>query len=151
MKRTYYYFLFRIYWYYRDKVKENDATALFSATAVSTTVISINLLTLYFVANYFDWLSVPINKYGVAIFIISAGLANHYFIVKRRKFLNYSFQKDRKRGYYVILYFITTALFAFAIGSYNREKILRTRQEILSKESKQDSLEGKIKEWFKGK
>jgi len=46
IEKAYYHLLFRIYRYYKDKQNENEFEALFSATAVSTTLISINVITI---------------------------------------------------------------------------------------------------------
>ncbi|MDR7131003.1 hypothetical protein J2X69_003362 [Algoriphagus sp. 4150] len=148
MKRAYYYFLFRIYWYYKDKVKENDATALFSVTAVSTTLISINLLFLYGVMDNFNFTPMLTNKYYTVFIMVSIGFVNHYLFVRNKKFLNYGFEKDRKGGIYIVIYIILSFVFSFVEGKYNREKIFEGRADEISNEPQKESLEGKIRKWF---
>jgi amino acid transporter len=146
--KAYYYFLFRIYRLYKDKNKESDSQALFSATAVSTTIISINLFSLYGIADYFDVVTALENKYYAMFIMVIIGCINHYFFVREKKFLNYDFRKDRKGGYLIVLYIILSALFAFTEGQYNREKIFHERAGKISTEPRKESLEGKLRKLF---
>lgn len=146
--KAYYYLLFRIYRLYKDKNKESDAQALFSTTAVSTTIISINLFSLYGVLDYFDIVCTLENKYYTILIMLIIGCINHYFFVKEREFLNYSFKKDKKGGFLIFAYFIFSALFAFTEAQFNRERIFNERPGEISNEPRKESLEGKIRKWF---
>ncbi len=129
-------------------MKESDSQALLSATAVSTTILSFNLITIYFVANYFGLIPIVTNKLHMVLFMIIVGCINHYLFVKGRKFLNFSFQKDRKGGILIVAYIIFTFAFVLIVGQYNREKIIKERADKISNEPRKESLEGKIRKWF---
>lgn len=146
--KAYYYFLFRIYRLYKDKEKESENQALFSATAVSTTTISINLFSIYGIADYFDKLPPLENKYHVIAIMITIGCINHYFFVRGKKFLNYGFRKDKRGGRLIITYIIFTFIFAVTEGHYNREKLFKERAGKISTEPRRESLEGKIRKWL---
>jgi len=146
--KTYYYFLFRIYVLYKDKMKESNNLALFSTTAVSTLILSLNLITLYFVANYFGLMPIVTNKLYMVLFMFTVGCINHYFFVRERKFLNCDFHKDRKGGFLVVAYITFAFALVIIIGQYNREKIFNEHKGEISNEPRKESLEGKIRKWF---
>ena len=146
--KVYYYFLFRLYRLHKDKMKENDSLALFSALAVSTTIVSINLITLYVVANYFGLMPIVTNKLHMVLSMLAVGFINYHFLIKRRRFMNYRFLKDRKGGILIIVYILFTFLINFYTGQYNREKIFKEKSNIAPKEAQKESLEGKIRKWL---
>jgi hypothetical protein len=146
--KVYYYFLFRIYRLYKDKNKESDAQALFSATAVSTTTLSINVFSFYGVLDYFDFVPTLENKYITILIMLIFGWINHYFFVRERKFLNYGFQKDIKGGFLIVAYLILSVFFAVTEAQFNREKIFKENVGQISNETRKESLEGKIRKWF---
>lgn len=146
--KAYYYFLFRIYRLYKDKNKESDAQALFSATAVSTVIVSFILLFLHGIANYFDLLPMFTNKYSAAFFMIVIGLINHYLFVRGKKFLNCGFQKDKKGGFLIVILILALGILFIVFANINRERIFKERADKVSNESRKESLEGKIRKWF---
>lgn len=146
--KVYYYFLFRIYRLYKDKNKESDAQALFSATAVSTTTLSINVFSFYGVLDYFDFVPTLENKYITILIMLIFGWINHYFFVRERKFLNYGFQKDIKGGFLIVAYLILSVFFAVTEAQFNREKIFKENVGQIFNETRKESLEGKIRKWF---
>ncbi len=83
-KEYYYYFLFRIYRFYKDRYKESESQALFSATAVSTSVISINLFSLYGVISYSELFPTLKNKYYGIFIMIFIGII--YCLLIKRNF-----------------------------------------------------------------
>ena len=100
--KPYYYLLFRIYSLYKDKYKESDTVALFSTIAVSTTILFINITTIYSLTNYFGFIPIITNKIVIVFCIVSIGLINYFSFVRGRKFMNYGFQKDKKGGVLIV-------------------------------------------------
>ncbi|RZK39957.1 MAG: hypothetical protein EOO90_16975 [Pedobacter sp.] len=129
-------------------MQESDSQALFSATAVSTTILCVNLITIYLFTNYFGLTLVVTNKLIIVSFMVAVGYVNHYFFVRERRFLRYDFQKDRKGGFLIVAYIIFTFMLALIVGKYNREKIFKERAGELRNVPRRESLEGKIKKWF---
>lgn len=129
-------------------MKESDAQALFSATAVSTTILCFNLIAIYLLVNYLGLIPIVTNKLIMVLFIVTVGCINHYFFVRERKFLSYDFQKDRKGGFLIVAYIIFTLILVLIVGQYNREKIFKKRAGEISNEPRKESLEGKIRKWF---
>lgn len=146
--KAYYYLLFRIYRLYKDKNKETDSQALFSATAVSTTILCFNLITIYFLLNYFGLLPIVTNKLIMVLFMVTVGCINHYFFVRERTFLNYCFKKDNKRGFLIVAYIIFSFIVVFIVGHFNRERIFKENVGKISNEPRKESLEGKIRKLF---
>lgn len=151
--KAYYYFLFRIYRYYKDKQNENEFQALFSATAVSTVIIYFVLLFAYGILNYFDFIPMINNKIYVIPFILIIGAINHYLFVKEKKFLRFDFHKDRKGGVYIITFIIVLSASFIIIANINREKIFKERRKNPQTEQtkKPASLQSEIENWFKEK
>ncbi|KYH04739.1 hypothetical protein REB14_08535 [Chryseobacterium sp. ES2] len=151
--KAYYYLLFRIYRYYKDKQNENEFEALFSATAVSTTLISINVITLIGLVGFFYNIQlIPSTKY-IVLGILLTGILNHLLFVRAQKFLNYNFQKDKKGGVLIIAYIIISASFTFIVGNYNRKKIFEERKKNYPADQtgRPQSLQSEIENWFKEK
>lgn len=148
MRRAYYYFLFRVYWYYRDRVKENDATAMFSVVAVSTLLLCFNFITIYFVVNYFNFVPIVTNEFHMVLFMVIVGCINYLFFIKGRKFLNDDFQKDRKGSVLIIAYIIFTFSLSLFVGQLNRERIFKEGKGEILNEPRKESLEEKVRKWF---
>ncbi len=146
--KVYYYFLFRIYRLYKDKNKESDSQALFSATAVSTTVLCFNLITTYLLVNYFGLIPIITNKLIMVLFMVIVGCINHYFFVREKKFLNYDFKKNSKGGILIVAYIVFSLILVLIVGKYNRDRIFNERGGEISIEPRKESLEGKIRKWF---
>jgi len=121
MKKAYNYFLFRQYMFYKDTLKEKgDYT--FSTSIASTVLISINLMTIYFILDYNDLIIKIPNKFYLLFFVLLVWIINYYMIVKKETFLNYNFRKDKKGGILIIGYLIVTAVSFICIANLNREK-----------------------------
>lgn len=146
--KGYYYFLYRIYWFYKDKQNETDGQALFSVTAISTLVLVVNLISIYTSANYWGFLPEVTNKFFMILFMVVIGCVNHYLFVSDERFLNYNFQKDRKGGFLIIAFIISTFLIVFIVGKFNRERIFKEGKGVISNEPRRESLEGKIRKWL---
>ncbi|REC61488.1 hypothetical protein DRF65_14950 [Chryseobacterium pennae] len=148
--KAYYYFLFRIYRYYKDKRNEGEFEALFSVAAVSSVILSFHLIGVYIITNYFDLVSVITNKVYMILFMIIVGCVNYYFFVRDKKFLNYGFQKDRKGGIYIIIYIFFLGISLIIVSNINREKIFEERRKnpTIENTGNRKSLIGDIVKWF---
>ncbi|MDN3694663.1 hypothetical protein QWZ06_21520 [Chryseobacterium tructae] len=148
--KAYYYLLFRIYRYYKDKQNENDFQAIFSAFAISTLIISLVLFFFHGLLNYFDLLPMYPNKFYMILFMVIIGFINYYFFVKDKRFLEYGFQKDKKGGVYIIITLIFLGISLLILSNVNREKIFGKKRNPLIEQRESSSLEGKIRRWFEG-
>ncbi|KFF25297.1 hypothetical protein IW16_14875 [Chryseobacterium vrystaatense] len=149
--KAYYYFLFRIYRYYIDNQNENEFQAVFSATAVSTAVLSIAIISFLGVLDFLDILSIPSKKY-IIFGMILLGIFNHFFFVREKKWVDYDFEKDKKGGFKIIICILFLFLFVLIGGSFNRKKIFEERRRNPSIEvERRSSLESEIRKWFEEK
>lgn len=125
--KAYNYFLFRIYMFYKDTIKEKNAL-IYSTAIVSSLLVNLNLMNIYYLFNYNDLSpSIP-NKYYVIIFFVVSLLINYCLFVRRKFFLNQNFQKDKKGGFIIVAIVILTALFFIIIANLNREKIANQKK-----------------------
>jgi len=149
--RAYYYFLFRVYKFYTDRMKENDIPLIYVAS-ISTLLIFFNVFTVYSWLIYSDYFNdiIP-SKYYVLIPIAIIWLLNYLVFVRRELFLECNFTKDIKGGLLIILYMVITAASFIIVANYNREKLLKHQQEhpVTEQVKQRPSLEGKIKKWWK--
>lgn len=148
--KAYYYFLFRIYKYYKDKPNKSEFEVLFSTTVVSSVILSFHLIGVYIIINYFDLVVVVTNKVYMILFMLIVGCFNYYFFIRQKNFLNYGFQKDKRGGIYIAIYIIFLGFFLLIVSNINREKIFeeRRRNPTLEKTEKRKSLIGDIIKWF---
>lgn len=148
--KVYYYLLFRVYRYYKDNQNENDFQALFSVTAVSSVILSFHLIGAYIITNYFDLVPIVTNKFYMILFMVVIGWGNYYFFIKKKEFLNYGFQKDRKGGIYIIIYISSLVALLLILSNINRKKIFEEKKKSppIEQIEKRPSLEGKIRKWF---
>lgn len=148
--KVYYYFLFRIYRYYKDKERESDFQALFGASAVSTVIIYFILLFVYGFVNYLDLLPMIKNKMYVIPFMVGFWFINYHLFVKNKKFLNYGFQKDRKGGVLITIFIVVLGVSFIILSNANRTKIFEERRKNppVEEMEKKPSLEGEIRKWF---
>lgn len=151
--KAYYYFLFRIYRYYKDKRNESEFEALFSVMAVSSVILSFHLIGIYIITNYFDLVFIITNKLYMILFMVIMGCINYYFFVRDKKFLNFDFQKDKKGGIFIITYIIFLGISLIILSNINREKIFeeRRRNPQIEKTETRKSLIGDIIKWFEDK
>ena len=151
MMRAYYYFLFRVYKFYTDRMKENDIPLIYVAS-ISTLLIFFNVFTVYSWLIYSDYFNdiIP-SKYYVLIPIAIIWLLNYLVFVRRELFLECNFTKDIKGGLLIILYMVITAASFIIVANYNRKKLLKHQQEhpVTEQVKQRPSLEGKIKKWWK--
>jgi len=129
MLKAYNYFLFRVYMFYKRYEKGNFT---FSTSVVSTVLITINLMTLYLLLNYLDFLPDIPNKLFVVFFLMLIWIVNYFGIVRKEAFLRQNFRTDKTGGYLVVGVIIFTATFAIVVGAMNREKVLTQKQSVLN-------------------
>ena len=132
--RIYQYLLFRIYMFYKDSKYESGNYTI-STSLVSTVLISINLMTIYFLLEYNEILILKLNKGIIIAFTALVWVLNYFLIVKKEKFLEFNFTKDKKGGYSIVAFIVLTAFASITVANYNREKIFekRNRTEIENK------------------
>ncbi|OYQ33905.1 hypothetical protein CHU92_12515 [Flavobacterium cyanobacteriorum] len=120
--KAYNYFLFRIYMFYKDTMKEKDFLIL-ATSVVSTLVILINLLTLYYIFVFLKIIPQIPNKYYTIFVGVLLCLLNYRFMIKNKNFLNYNFNKDKKGGYFIISIFILTVILFITIANIYRARV----------------------------
>ena len=126
--KAYYYFLYRIYMFYKRFEKSNFTI---TTSIVSSLVLIINLMSLVFILNYFDLVSNFPSKIVLILFMIFVWFMNYKLFVKKEKFLDFNFKKDKKGGYVVVSVFVITALLSIYIGNQNRVKIFNEKKSII--------------------
>jgi len=149
MKRAYYYFLFRIFRFYKDKYKYNDKEALFGTICLSTTCVFVNLFTVYAFFNFFDILPMFSNKYLVIPIMVVIGICNYLLFIKDKKFLKYGFTKNKIGTIKIIAYYVISLAVFIVIANFNRQKIFSNTPSSDINTPKKESLEGKIRDWIK--
>ncbi|MCH6235457.1 hypothetical protein [Cognataquiflexum rubidum] len=146
--KKYNYFLFRIFRFYKDKAKEHEAIALISVTAVSTLIVSLNIIAIYLLVNLLGLIPILTNKLIVIIPMLVIGFINHHYFVRKKRFLSYGFRKDKKGGLLVMSYILCSFILPLTIGHYNRQKIFEGRTTEITHKPQRESLEGKIRKWL---
>ncbi|MDR2840288.1 MAG: hypothetical protein LBV75_03330 [Paludibacter sp.] len=148
--KTYYYFLFRIYKYYKDKENDTEWQALFGVTAVSSTVIGFLIMSFYAVLTYFDVIPMFFTEYNILILAVLIMLLNYRLFIKNKKFLNFGFIKSKKGTITITLVIIAIGIQFVIIANLNRQKIFSNRKAKYSTEQpiKQNSLESKLRDWW---
>ena len=132
--KLYHYFLFSIYSFYE---KYEKTGLLFSTSIVITVFISINIITIYIALDYLDVINFDtnFNKIQIAIFMFLIWLANYYFGVRKKKFLEQNFHRDVVKDTIIVGYIILTIISIIWIGNLNRAKIFNSRNNIEIKTS----------------
>jgi len=149
--KIYYYFLFRVYRFYTDKMKETKIP-LFYTSAVSTAVTGFNLFTIYSILNYIEVVKMFSGKYLILIPTVILWGITHFLFVRGKAFLKYDFKKSIKGGFLVVAYIMFTAIAFIIVANLNRAKLAKgsignpVKNEQVQK--KKPSLEGKIQNWL---
>lgn len=133
-------------------MKENDIPLL-ATSVITTLMIGFNVLSVWSLLEYFDWLQIPSNKYFVLIPLGTILIVVYFFFVKPLKFLTYGFKKDTTGGIYIVLYLIFTVILSVFVANINRAKLEEQKNSNsidVNNMHKRQSLEGNIKKWFKG-
>ncbi|OXA87406.1 hypothetical protein [Flavobacterium hercynium] len=132
MKNYYYYFLFRLYWVFRDFSKEGHKMALFSTSLASTfflyfTIDIIMGLVYFFKASA----SIDLGEnyaFWILSFMFILWVINYYLFVKPRVFLRQNFKKDKTGGILIIVFLSSLGFLMIIGGNKNREKISKQRE-----------------------
>jgi len=150
--KIYYYFLFRVYRFYTDKMKETQIP-LFYTSAVSTAVTGFNLFTVYSFLDYMEVVKMFSGKYLILIPTMILWVITHFLFVQGKRFLKYDFKKSVKGGFLVVAYILFTAVAFIIVANFNRAKLAKgsignpVKTEHVQK--KEPSLERKIGNWLK--
>lgn len=108
--KLYYYLLFSIYMFYKNRMKETQML-LFYTTVLSSLLISFNILSIMEFLNVWQLTDFQINKWHILFGALLLNLFNYYFVIRKELFLKYNFKNSIKGGLLVILYIILTAIF----------------------------------------
>lgn len=149
--RAYNYFLFRIYVFFRDVVREKNDTIFFKITVFSSVFIFINVFTLSAIITNYHIDNILPNKYYIVPYMMAIFGLNYYLFIKRRSFLDYNFKTDRKGGLLVIIYMIFTVTSFILVANENRSRIEQKHPETIETDTTRGSLEKDIEDWFKKK
>jgi hypothetical protein len=120
--------------FYKDSKYESGNYTI-STSIVSTALISINLITICFLLEYNEIIVLKLNKVMIVAFMILVWALNYFLIVKKERFLEFNFTKDKKGGYLIVSFILLTAFASITVANYNREKIFKKqyRTEIENK------------------
>ncbi|MBK6730645.1 MAG: hypothetical protein IPG60_06635 [Bacteroidetes bacterium] len=130
---------------------------LYYTSVVSSVLIGFNLLAIYTLINYYDLVETIRNEFIVLSVGLLLGVLNHFLIVRKEKFLKCGFKKSIGGGLTVIMYILITATLTITVANLNRAKLederlaipLKTEKVQKQKDEKPNSLEGRIRKWFK--
>lgn len=131
--KLYYYFLFRIYWFFRDVVKEGHKMSLISTSLASVLFLYFIVYTIIGLVYFFKvstYFSLGLNyKFWIVLIGLVLWLLNYYLYIKPRNFLRQDFKKD-KIGGILVLFFIVLLGYLMMVGvNKNREKIIEEKKE----------------------
>ncbi len=128
----YYYFLFRLYWVFRDFAKEGHKMSLISTSLASTFFL---YFTLYGIMEfiYFFKVSTSLNlgtnyKFWIVLFMLILWSFNYYLFIKPRNFLRKDFKKDKKGGFIIVFIILLIGVFFILGANKNREKIVQEKE-----------------------
>ena len=131
--KAYNYFLFRVYWFYRDQFKEGHKMALISTSIVSAVIMFFMIIFIVGGVYFFGDKSVPSLGKIYKIVIISSmstlWALNYYLLIKPRHFLRENFVKDKQGGYVVLLFLIIILSLLIVIVNRNANKISKEREK----------------------
>jgi hypothetical protein len=131
--KFYYYFLFRLYWTFRDFSKEGHKMSLISTSLASTFFLYFTLYTIIGLIYFFEVsssLNLGVNyKIWILSIMFILWILNYFLFIKPREFLRQDFKKDKKGGS-VIISLIALLIFLFVLGAnINREKIVEEQEK----------------------
>lgn len=135
--KLYYYFLFRLYWSFRDFSKEGHKMSLISTSLASTFFLYFTLYTIMELMYFFK-VSSSVNlgvnyKIWILSFMFILWFLNYYLFIKPREFLRQDFKKDKKGGVLLVLFLVLLGFLFILGGNKNREKILKEQERIENK------------------
>lgn len=136
--KYYNYFLFRLYWSFRNLSKDNHKEAKSKTAGMSCIFLGFTFFSLIGIANYFNVNPDPSlkNKYLLLPFIAIIYFVNYFFFIKKEKFLNQNFVKDKRGGVIIVLYIVLLAITFIIVANKNRDKIA-VRDRLIEEKSAQ--------------
>lgn len=105
MINLYYYFLYILYDFYRNKLKERELP-LFYVTIVSSLFLFINISSGYLYFKYYYGTYERIEVYEALLIYLIVVCLNYILFIKKRIFLKKNFKKRIVEIAYVILYIV---------------------------------------------
>jgi hypothetical protein len=132
--KIYYYFLYRIYWFFRDYIKEGHKMSLISTSILSTIFLYFALYSI-FLALWFFKLSIFVDfgnyyKFWILLIGMFIWVFNYYFLIKPRNFLRMNFNKDLLGAFLILLSIISLGAVFLTGANKNREKIIKQKQNL---------------------
>lgn len=147
MKQAYYYFLFRIYWYYKIRWDESEEEAIFGVVTVSSLFLFLNVLTVETVLTICNVLPNNENILVVwIVFMVLLAIVNYFLFVRKKLFLKC--KKNKKKDFCVVAYMIISFMIVLLVGYINRQKVYSERPP-LPEHLRKESLEGRIRDWIR--
>ena len=132
--KLYNYFLFRLYWAFRDFAKEGHKMSLISTSILSTVILYFTLYGIIGLVYFFKvstFVNLGVNyKFWILSFMFILWFLNYKFFIESRKFLKKNFKKDRIGGILVSLFIILLGYLIVIVGNKNREKIANEKVRI---------------------
>lgn len=137
--KAYYYFLYRVYWHYRDSPKKGHERALITTSFISSLILYVILITIFGFLYFFQENQAPSflsnDKLKTIFIMLIIYVINYFLFIKPMRFLKKNFRKDKKGGFLIILFFIILG-FLFLIGANkNRDKISKTYDKTKTENS----------------
>lgn len=121
--RIYYYFLFRIYLFYSQVLKEKDIPLFFTTTASTTLVYFILLSSYMYLLCIYEMVDFINTYYKLLVFFL-LWIVNYFLIVRPHYFLKKGFKSTRLGGVIVILSIIGIGFYAIlAANCYRNTKL----------------------------
>jgi hypothetical protein len=96
----------------------------FSTSLISTLLIVINIMSIYYIFVYNDIFVKFPNKYYAIPLFVGIWSINYFAIVRQETFLQLNFKKDLFGGYIIIGIIILTLLLLICVGNIYRSTIL---------------------------
>lgn len=144
MKKAYYYFLFRIYWYYKIRWRESEGEAIFGVVTVSTLFLFFNFFAIETILIILDIF--PNNIIIDLTFMLLFAIINYFLFIRDKHFLNC--KKSRKKDFLVITYMILSFALTIFVANINRQKVY-SEKPPLPEHLRKESLEGRIRDWIR--
>lgn len=132
--KLYYYLLFRLYTFYTITLKRKDQPLL-NVAIVSAILILLNLISFYSILKVYQLIPKIKSDIYYLIFVFGILIINYLFFVKKERFLQYHFKRDKLGGVLVSLFILTT-LVIFIITTDRSRKRTASESKIFKKQIK---------------
>lgn len=125
--KAYYYFLYRVYWHYRDSPKKGHERALITTSFVSSLILYVILVTIFGLLYFFQKNQAPSflsnDKLKTIFIMLIIYVINYFLFIKPMRFLKQNLRKDKKGGFLILLFFIILGFLFVIEANKNRDKI----------------------------